>query len=72
MSELLVFMQTFTIEGQKKEKKQEINNGCVPISTKPSNEGLQQDNSPLSTFSFTEFCKTDRHVPVSTLYLSAN
>lgn len=74
MSALLVFMQTLTNERQKnrKEKKEEINDGCVPISTKPLDEGLQQDISPLATFSFTEFCKTGRYVPVSTFYFSAN
>lgn len=56
----------------KKRKIEEMYHGGVPISTKPSDEGLQQDNSPLATFSFTESCKTGRHVPVSTLYFSAN
>ncbi len=56
---IYVFMQNLTNEWQKsKDKKQEITDGWVPIWTNPSDEGLQQANSPLVSFSFTAFCKT--------------
>lgn len=65
-----VFMQNLTNEWQKrKEKKQEITDGWVPIWTNPSEEGLQQANSPLVTFSFTDFCKTQ--TCTNTLYFNA-